>query len=73
MSLCYTSKDKSLGFLLLQVRLDIPVVENLEGESGIQRDWHKKGHKHDLVASLLYSGENARHGSQGQQENHDEW
>ena len=38
MSLRYTSKDKSLGFLLLQVRLDIPVVENLEGESGIQRD-----------------------------------
>ena len=38
MSICYTSKDKSLSFLLLQVRLDIPVVENLEGESGIQRD-----------------------------------
>ena len=38
MIICYTSKDKSLGFLLLQVRLDIPVVENLEGESGIQRD-----------------------------------
>ena len=38
MSICNASKDKSLGFLLLQVRLDIPVVENLEGESGIQRD-----------------------------------
>ena len=38
MSICYTSKDKSLGFLLLQVRLDIPVVENLEGKSGIQRN-----------------------------------
>ena len=36
--ICNASKDKSLGFLLLQVRLDIPVVENLEGESGIQRD-----------------------------------